>query len=142
MPDSQKKSLQARPEQLQYAKILEKGMFLGLLMVIVTYLIYVLGIIKPYIPLAEVPNYWTLNVHDYLHNAHVPHGWAWLSLIGYSDFLNFIPIAILAGVTIICFLSIAPTLWKDNDKVYAILAVCESLILAVAASGILGAGGH
>lgn len=136
------KSLQARPEQLLYAGILEKGMLLGLLVLLITYVIYVLRIMPAYIPLAEVPKYWAMNVHDYLHTAHVEQGWAWLGMLRYGDFLNFVGIALLAGVTIICFLAIVPILWKSGDKVYACLSVVEALILGVAASGILGSGGH
>ena len=46
-------------------------------------------------------------------------------------------IAILAGVSIICFLSIVPLLWKNGDRIYALLAITEVIILTVAASGIL-----
>jgi len=136
------KSLQAGPEQLLYARILEKGMFLGLLMLLITYLVYMLGIMPPYIPMEEVPKYWSMNVHDYLTQANVKQGWAWVAMVGYGDFLNFIGIALLAGVTIACFLAIVPTLWKSGDKVYACLSIVEALILGVAASGILGTGGH
>jgi hypothetical protein len=130
------------PEQLLYAKILEKGMIIGLVLLIVTFVIYATGMIKPYIPRNEVALYWSHTVTDYLHMADVEPGWAWLGMLGYGDFLNFIPIAILAGTTMFCFLSIAPTLWRRNDKVYAVFALLEVLILAVAASGILGSGGH
>jgi hypothetical protein len=136
------KSLQAGPEQILYAAILEKGMYFGLLLIIITYLIYVFGIIKPYVPLADIPKLWVLNVNDYLHTTHIRDGWAWLGMIRYSDFLNFIPIAILAGVTIMCFLSIVPILWKQDDKLYAVFALLEAMILGFAASGILGSGGH
>jgi hypothetical protein len=136
------KSLQAGEEQLLYAAILEKGMLLGLLILLITYLVYVLRVMTPYIPLAEVPKYWVMNVHDYLQEAHVNQGWAWVGMVGYGDFLNFIGIALLAGVTIICFLAIVPVLWKRGDKVYACLSLVEALILGVAASGILGSGGH
>ncbi|MGD8368484.1 MAG: hypothetical protein PVG78_12655 [Desulfobacterales bacterium] len=130
------------PEQLLYAKFLEKGMIVGLVLLIVTFVIYAAGIIKPYIPKNEVALYWSHTVDDYLHMADVKAGWAWLGMLGYGDFLNFIPIAILAGTTMFCFLSIVPTLWRKNDKVYAVFAMLEVIILAVAASGILGAGGH
>lgn len=142
MADNPTKSLQAGPEQVLYAKLLEKGMFLGLVLIIITYLIYVLGVIKPYIPLRDVPKYWTMNVHHYLETTKIESGWAWLGMVRYSDFLNFVPIAVLAGITIMCFLAIVPVLWKREDKVYAGFALAEALILAVAASGILGAGGH
>jgi hypothetical protein len=140
--ESLQRSLKAGPEQLLYASILEKGMFFGLLILLITYIIYVTGVMKPYLPHAEVPQYWGLSVTDYLHKADIPAGWAWISMVGYGDFLNFVGIVILAGVSIICFLSIVPTLWKNGDRVYAVLAVTEVIILTVAASGILGTGGH
>jgi hypothetical protein len=142
MADNPQQSLKATPEQLLYAKILEVGMYIGLAILLVTYFIYVLGIMAPYIPLNEVPNYWTMTVTDYLHEADIHAGWSWVGMVHKGDFLNFIGIAILAGVTIICFLSIVPTLWANNDRVYAVLAVVEVIILTVAASGILAVGGH
>jgi hypothetical protein len=43
-------------------------------------------------------------------------------------------------VTIICYLAIFPVLWRNNDKVYAVFALLEALILALAASGFLAVG--
>jgi hypothetical protein len=140
--DEQGKSLQAGPEQVLYAAILEKGMFFGLIILLITYFIYVVGIVKPYIGLSEVSLYWSMPVTDYLHQAHIEPGWSWVRMLGYSDFLNFVGIVMLAGVTIVCFLSIVPTLWRNDDKLYACLAVVEAAILALAASGLLGTGGH
>ncbi len=142
MTDHNIRSLQAGPEQILYAKILEKCMYFGLLFLLITYLIYISGIISPYVPLTDVSQYWTLSVSDYLHKTNIHPGWGWIKMVGYSDFLNFIGIAMLAGVTIVCFLSIVPVLWKEGDKVYAVLSVVEAAILTVAASGILGSGGH
>jgi hypothetical protein len=140
--DIEQKSIQAGPEQVTYAKILEKGMFVGLILILVTFLIYVIGIMKPYIPVDQVPKYWHLNVESYLEATKTHSGWTWLGMLGYGDFINFVGIAILAGVTIFCYLAIVPILWRNDDKVYAVLAILEVIILSVAASGILGAGGH
>ena len=132
--------LKASPEQILYAKILEKGMYLGLLILFITFGLYTFGILDPYIPLDKVSEYWSYNVHDYLHHAEIKAGWAWLGMLKYGDFINFIGIAILSGVTILCYAAIVPTLLKNNDKVYAILAVIEVIILSAAASGILAVG--
>jgi hypothetical protein len=137
-----RKSLQASPEQVAYAAVLEKGMYIGLMLLFITYAIYLLGIIKPFIPVTEISNYWSMSVGDYLHKTNIHPGWWWVGMLGYGDFLNFIGIALLAGVTICCFLIIVPLLWKNNDKIYAVLSVLEAVILGVAASGILGTGGH
>ncbi len=142
MTQQTRKSVEAGPEQILYATFLERGMLLGLGLLIVTFLIYVSGIVKPYVPVTEIQNYWSLSVSQYLHKANVHPGWGWVHLVGYADFLNFIGIALLAGITILCFLAIIPTLWRNNDRLYAILSLLEVIILSVAASGILGSGGH
>ena len=141
MDEKPERSLTASPEQLLYARILEKGMIIGLLTLLVTFAIYAFGILEPHIALDKISQYWTLNVHDYLEHANIKSGWAWLGLLKYGDFINFIGVAILAGVTILSYLAIVPTLLKNKDYVYAVLALLEVIILSLAASGII-AGGH
>lgn len=130
------------PEQQLYAEMLEKGMYLGLLLLLLTFLLYVTGIVDPYIPLDKIADYWHQSADDYLHQAGIPDGWGWVGFLGYGDFLNFIPITLLAGVTIFSYLTIIPILLRQNDKVYATLAGIEVLILLLAASGLLKVGGH
>jgi len=142
MDQKQHDLLKATPEQILYAKILEIGMYFGLLILFITFGLYAFGVMDPYIPLDKISNYWSMNVNDYLHHANIKAGWAWVGMLRYGDFINFIGIAMLAGVTILCYAAIVPTLLKSNDKVYAALAILEVIILTVAASGILGAGGH
>ncbi len=142
MAEKQNVSLEATPEQILYAKLLEKGMYIGLLILLVTFGLYTFGVMDPYIPLDKISKYWSMNVNDYLHHANIKAGWAWVGMLKYGDFVNFIGIAILAGVTILCYVAIVPTLLKNKDRVYAVLALLEAIILTVAASGILGAGGH
>jgi len=132
--------LKATPEQMLYARILEKGMYIGLLILFITFGLYTFGIMDPYIPLDKISDYWHLNVHDYLEHAEIKDGWAWLGMLKYGDFVNFVGITILAGVTIICYAGIVPTLLKSKDTVYAVLAVLEVIILSAAASGILAVG--
>jgi hypothetical protein len=140
MGNTTRSSLKAGPEQLRYASILEKGMLFGLLILLVTFAIYVFGIMGAYIPHGKLTEFWTLNVHDYLEKANIEPGWAWLGMLKYGDFINFIGITILAGVTIICYLAIFPVLWQNKDKLYALFALLEAAILALAASGILAVG--
>ena len=134
--------LQATEEQLAYARLLDLGMKVGLLTLIVTFFIYVFGIFSPYIPVEELPNYWKLPVKEYLKVANIHTGWSWLSMVGHGDFLNFIPIVFLAGVTILCYMRIIPILFRKKDTTYAVLAIIEVLVLVLAASGVLKAGGH
>ena len=134
--------LQATEEQLAYAKLLDLGMKLGLLTLVVTFFVYIFGILTPHIPVNELPNYWKLPVKEYLKAANIHTGWTWVSMVGQGDFLNFIPIVFLAGVTILCYIRIIPILFRKKDTIYAVLAIVEVLVLVLAASGVLKSGGH
>lgn len=138
----------ATQEQILYANILEKGMYFGLLLMFITFALYVFGIMEPAIPVNEISAYWTQDVHSYLeainHNFlnrdHLLTGWSWMTLVGKGDFINFLPVAILSGVTIICYLSIVPGLFRRGDKAYGFMAIAEAVILTLAASGLLAVG--
>jgi hypothetical protein len=134
--------LEAGPEQVLYAAVLEKGMYIGLFILFITFALYVFGIMEPYIPLEEISTYWSMGVHDYLQETSTSGGWSWLSRLNYGDFINFVGVVILAGVTIVCYIIIIPLLLRRRDFVYAVLAVIEVAILALAASGLLAVGGH
>ncbi len=140
MTEDNNASLEATPEQVLYANLLNKGMLIGLIMLFVTFFLYILGIMKPYIPIEELSNYWGLSVSEYLKSADIPTGWGWVNMLGFGDFINFLGIVILSGVTILCYIAIVPTLLKSGDKVYAVLAMAEVAILSLAASGVLVAG--
>ena len=134
--------LRATEEQLSYAAILDKGMKLGLLALIITFIIYLTGVLTPHIPVNDLPKYWGMPIHKYLNHTGIHSGWTWLGMLAKGDFLNFTGIAFLAGVTILCYMRIIPTLFRKKDTVYGILAILEVLVLVLAASGILKAGGH
>ncbi len=115
---------------------------MGLLLIVITFALYVSGVLTPYTPISELSHYWGMPVHDYLKEAGISPGWAWLGMLGKGDFVNFIGIAFLAGVTVVCYIAILPVFLKKKDKVYFVLALVEAAVLIFAASGILKAGGH
>ena len=116
MAEKQNVTLEATPEQILYARLLEKGMYIGLLILLITFGLYAFGIMDPYIPLNKISKYWAMNVDDYLHDTNIKAGWAWVGMIKYGDFINFIGIAILAGVTILCYAAIVPDI-DEKQKI-------------------------
>jgi hypothetical protein len=128
------------PEQRRYAQVLEKGMYAGLVCLFVSFTLYVSGIMQPLIPLEELSGYWSHSVHEYLEETGIEAGWGWVKMLGYGDFINFVGVAFLAGVTVPCYLAIIPLLLRGKDTVYVVLALLEVAVLVVAASGIVGAG--
>jgi amino acid transporter len=139
---------EASEEQLLYAKILNVGMYLGLGILLATFALYLSGLLAPAVPIEELPNYWNLSAHEYLeainhqflHRDELLLGWDWVFVLNRGDFINFLGIAVLALVTIVCYLGILPTLFRKKDWIYGAIAVLEVLILVLAASGLVSAG--
>jgi hypothetical protein len=100
------------------------------------------GVLEPHVPVDKLPEYWGMSVHKYLEHAQVHGGWSWVRMLDKGDFLNFVGIAFLAGVTILCYLRIIPVFLRKRDRVYAVIGILEVLVLALAASGLLKSGGH
>ncbi|KAF0144830.1 MAG: hypothetical protein FD156_1401 [Nitrospirae bacterium] len=140
----------ASEEQLAYAGVLNIGMWVGLALLVVTFVLYISGVVPSYVPiekLSEIPQgssvpYWGMRAHEFNQVFNVPMGWGWLNLVGKGDYLNFVGIAILGGLSILCYLVILPILIRKKDTAYVAIAILEVLVLALAASGILKAGGH
>ncbi len=132
----------ASEEQLAYAKVLNGGMWSGLALLIITFFIYISEMLPTHVPISDLPKYWTMRVHDFNVALNAPTGWHWAAFAGKGDYLNFVPIAILAGLTILCYLVILPILARKKDTPYVVIAIAEVLVLALAASGLLKVGGH
>jgi hypothetical protein len=134
--------LQVAEEQLAYANLLDSSMKLGFLSLVATFVLYLSGVLPPHLPVTDLPRYWALPVREYLAATGVRPGWAWLHLLGKGDFLNYLGIAFLSSVTILCYLSLIPIFRKKGNRIYSWLSIVEVAVLALAASGILTAGGH
>ena len=133
---------QASEEQMAYAKVLNIGMWLGLAVMVVTFFVYVSGVLPSFVPIDDLPKYWTMRVHDFNVALNAPTGWGWAPLVGKGDYLNFIGIAMLSGLTILCYAVILPILFRKKDTAYVVIAIVEILVLSLAASGLLKVGGH
>lgn len=136
------KSTGATEAQILYANILNVGMLIGFVSLIVIFILYFTGILSPLIPLEKVESYWTLPLHDYLDKSGMEVGWAWFGKLQFGDMLNFIPIAFLSLLTIICYIALIPGLIRKRDAPYTVIAILEILVLLVAASGVLVTSGH
>ena len=142
MNEQQSKSLKPMPEQITYANLLFIGAWAGILLMLITYFIYVTGILSPHIDVTVITQNWDKGVDEFLEITHSPHGWGWLRLLNKGDFINFIGLVFIAVLTIICYLFLVVGYKKRNDWVYFFICLFEIAVLTLAASGILGTGGH
>ena len=136
------KKTAASEEQIAYANVLNIGMWFGLFLLIITFIVYISVVIPSFVSIDDLPKYWTMRVHDFNVALNAPTGWGWTTLVGNGDYLNFVGIAILSGLTILCYLVILPILIRKKDTAYVVIAVVEILVLSLAASGLLKTGGH
>ena len=104
-------------------------MRLAFVILLVTFAAYLLGALDPLVPTAELARLWSLPVDQYVAASGAPIGWGWLRLLGKGDYLNFIGIALLATVTIVCYARIVPAL----PRLHAVLAVIQIAVLLAAA---------
>ena len=137
-----KNDIKASPAQLRYADTLFYGALLGFVTMLITYALSVFGVLTPQIPLDEMPRLWSQSAAAYRAAGNIPQGWGWLALVGKGDLCNFIGIAFLAALTIICFVQLAIGLLRQKQWIMAVIAILEVLVLSLAASGVLVAGGH
>ncbi len=132
----------ASPAQLRYANLLYYGALTGFIIMLVTYTLNMLNIFEPQIPLETLFSVWDQNAATYRAAGNIPQGWGWLGLLNKGDMLNFVGLAILAGLTIVCFFRLCYDFFRNKEYMMATLAFLEILVLCLAASGMFGTGGH
>jgi hypothetical protein len=137
-PDSSRHTVSR--EQLRYASLLDVGMLLGLAALVLAFIAYISGWLPVQVPLEKMPGLWTLSAPEYLRATGMPEGWGWLSLLGSGDVLPLVGIAILSGISGLCFIGLLPMYAKDRDPIYFAIAALEIAVLALAASGVLSVG--
>jgi hypothetical protein len=127
----------ASEEQLRYAKVLAAGVKLGFVLLVVTFGLYMGGVLKPLVPVHELPKYWHLPVDQYVKVTGTPTGWAWVKMIAKDDMLNLVGIIVLAGASIASTLAILPIFYRHGERVLFALSILLVVVLLVSASGIL-----
>lgn len=129
------------PEQLRYARWLDIGGRIGLLVLVLSFAAYVAGIGQPQVPVDRLPALWSLPVADFLAASGMASGWGWVGQLGHSDVVGLAGIAMLAGCSLPALLALVPLYLRRGDKAFAVLCVAQALVLLLAASGLPG-GGH
>ena len=142
MDTKNNEALKPTREQIIYANLLIIGVWVGIIILATTYAIYLTGVLSPHIDISIIPSIWGKGVNEYLEITHSPHGGGWVSLLTKGDFLNYTGFVLLALMTIVCYLVLVRGYFRQKNWIFAAIAVLEIVVLGVAASGILGSGGH
>jgi hypothetical protein len=132
---------QERELRQLYARWLDIATKAGFAISLCAFLVYVGGLLPAYLPLEELPRYWTLPVHRFIEVTGAPQGWTWLGELAYGDGLNLAAIALLGLVTPACYARLLPALIAERDWLQAALAGTQLVVLLAAASGLLAGHG-
>lgn len=124
-------------DQIAYAQVLDIGVTIGLILLTLTFALYVFGLLPPKVPLADMPSYWSMSSQAYTAHIGVGTGWGWVSTVGHGDYLNFIGIAFLASITVICYLRILPKALAHKERIFGAMLSLQVVVLLLAASGLL-----
>ncbi|HEY8908831.1 MAG TPA: DUF1634 domain-containing protein [Desulfosporosinus sp.] len=127
-------------EQNLYANIVLVCSWAGIVMMLITFVLYMGGMFHPMIKPSDMPLYWGLNVHKYLQATHAPSGWNWLALVNHADYLNLVGLAFLGSVSVIAYLTLFVNYLRKKDFPYVIMVSIEIIVIVLAASGIFKTG--
>lgn len=123
-----------------YARWLGAVAHIAFVAALVAFVLYAGGVLPPFVPLEALPALWQLPVGEYLARTGAPVGWGWLRLLPYADYLSLGCVALIAAVTLVCYLAVLPMLLRLEERVQAALVAAQIIVLLVAASGALAAG--
>jgi len=129
------------PEQNRYANILLVCSWAGIIVMLITFILYMGGLFNPLVKPSDMPLYWGLNVHQYLQATNAPSGWSWLALINHSDYLNLVGLAFLGVVSVLGYISLFIAYLGKKDWPYIIMVSLEIIVIVSAASGIFKVSG-
>lgn len=127
----------AAPEQPRYAGVLEACVRAGFFLLVLSFVLYMLEVPKPLIPLDQLPQYWGLPVDEFVRATHAPTGWAWLAMIGHGDMLNLVGIAVLAGAPALASIAVLPVFARRGEYALLVVALLQLMILLISASNLL-----
>lgn len=139
MNDARETIAQA-PEQLVYARLLERGTRIGFALLVAGFVVYLAGWLTPHVPLERLPSLWSLPVERYLEATGAPTGWGWVRLLHRADVISTLGVMVLAGVSAVCLAALVPLYRARGDRALAALCVAECVVVLAAASGLLA--GH
>ncbi len=133
--------LQQPPEQVRYARLLEWGTRVGLVLLVISFAAYGLGWLPSLVPPERLPELWSQPVATYLQRSGMPSGWGWVTQLGHGDVLPLLGIAVLAACSLPALLALVPLYRARGDRAFVVLCLAEVAVVLLAASGWLS-GGH
>jgi len=130
-------SFENASEQQLYAKIVYHMNHLGLFALVAGFALYLTGMLTPHVPLEDLPQYWSLPLEQYLEKTGALTGWQWISELGYGDVAPLIGVAVLASITLVCYLVLFFQFLQRGIKPLVVITVIELFFMLLSASNLI-----
>ncbi|HBR59358.1 MAG TPA: hypothetical protein DEA86_02660 [Deltaproteobacteria bacterium] len=124
-------------EQQLYAKIVYHMNHLGLFALVAGFALYLTGMLTPHVPLEDLPQYWSLPLEQYLEKTGALTGWQWISELGYGDVAPLLGVAVLASITLVCYLVLFFQFLQRGIKPLVVITVIELFFMLLSASNLI-----
>ena len=123
-----------------FARVELWGVRLGIFAMIVTFALYLTGLVRPMIAPSRLTGLIGNGVTAYVRDNQVPTGWDWLSHLGRGDMLSLASLVFMVGVIVTAYLALIPVLIRQRNHIYLGLVIAQLGVFLLAAIG--GFGGH
>jgi hypothetical protein len=127
-------------EQRVYARWLDWMGRLGVAVLAGAFLLYAFGIVEPHIPLARLPELWSLPLERYPESTGAPSGWRWIRFLDKGEYLSLIGVSLLGLATLVCYLRFGILLLRRKEFLPAAIVVAQILVLLAATANLFSAG--
>ena len=124
-------------EQQLYARIVYHMNHLGLFFLVVGFVLYLTGMLAPHVPLEDLHKYWSLPLDQYLEKTGAPTGWQWISELSYGDAAPLLGVAVLASITIVCYLFLFIKFLQKGIRPLVAITVIELFLMLLSASNLI-----
>ena len=127
-------------EQRVYARWLDWTARIGVAVLAGAFLLYAFGIVEPHIPLARLPELWSLPLDRYRELTGAPSGWHWWRYLDKGESHSLIGVGLLGLATLVCYLRLGILLLRQGESLPAAIVGAQILVLGAAAANLISVG--
>lgn len=112
----------------------------GLIIIIASFVIYILNLLPQTVPIETVTQNWHLSSREFIEKLELEYGWSWIRNLSNSDVLCLASIVFMAFGTPVSLVAVSGVFFIQGDRHYGVIAFLQFLVLCFAASGVAGFG--
>ena len=143
-PVGQTRNSRAKDQSDEIGQVFERvelwGVRLGISGMIVTFALYLTGLVESLIAPSRLADLIGGGVAAYVRENQVPTGWDWLSYLGHGDMLAMASLVFMVAVIAAAYIALVPVLIRQRNHIYLGIAIAQLGVFFLAAFG--GFGGH